>query len=115
MFDLRNPILLGIIEHTRKHGKCREAYTNMDYPLSLYIVKDDGAYLMSASQVDMPKPEGKGMVVAYAEGCRPEDGWIGGDDSADNVPLEWFEKAIAKGRRMATVLLTENEIKFKSL
>jgi hypothetical protein len=70
----------------------------------LYLVHDQGVYLMSGAKERQPNPDGKTPIyVTYAEGCNPEtDGeWydearylVGGDDFAIPLGLDIFETAI---------------------
>lgn len=61
---------------------------------ALMLVKDSGCYLMSCDTLDKaPKSarlhdgseEGR-LVVVYANGARPEDGHIEGDDFCQDLP-----------------------------
>jgi len=118
--------LKRIVEHTRKHGKCRVAYSKeyTEKP-SLFFVKDDGAYLMSASDVPLRKdPDDKdsGNVVAYAEGLNPKtDGDIweaqqficGGDDFAENIDLKIVEDGILHGYKKLKIKLTETSMEVR--
>lgn len=67
-----------------------------------YLVKDDGIYLMSNANVAQQRPDGKGRLVVYADGFDPEidegvhdkaASAVGGDDFAEWIPFEWFERA----------------------
>jgi len=115
--------LKRIVKHTRKYGKCRVAYSDpkayTEEP-SLFLVKDSGVYLMSASDEALPRgDEEKANLVAYAQGLNPKtDGDIwdeqqsvcGGDDFAENVDLGIFEKAIKGGCKAIKIRLTENSM-----
>lgn len=78
--------VLPLMEHSEAASDWRSVY---GYPDSkgpgLILVKDDGAYLMSNGL-----PREKGQAIVYADGCRPEDGHIGGDDWAEFFPLSLF-------------------------
>lgn len=72
-------------------------------PKAVWLVKDHGCYLMPGTKL----PEGAERAqVAYAVECNPQrlsfDEWwdnctriMGGDDSVEALPLDWFEKAVA--------------------
>jgi len=82
------PDLLKIVEHSSKNP-CTVAYTREPTEPSLFLVKDMGVYLMSASTVKQPVKE-TGCLVVYADGYTPDDGYIGGDDFVENIPISWF-------------------------
>jgi hypothetical protein len=122
VFKLNSPELKQIIDHTLRYPECRVAYTkDKTAQPDLFLVKDGGCYLMTASDKSLPKnPQAKQgdkdfnhQVVCYAEGARPEDGWIGGDDYAENLPVAWFTEAIKAGKKLAIITVTD-EIKFES-
>jgi hypothetical protein len=81
-------------------------------PKGLWLVMDDGVYLMSPADPALPGRDGKANLVVYARECDPaHDGWweaktaiVGGDDGVDKLDLEFFEEAIAGG---ATTILAE--------
>jgi hypothetical protein len=86
---------------------------------ALYLVHDQGVYLMSAGLPAQCVKKGEPrQVVAYAKGCNPdkdEDWWensnylVGGDDFGELVPLALFDGVeTAKSIR---VILTENTIR----
>lgn len=99
-----NQNLVDIVQSTQGK-KCKAAYQKKQADPSLWIVKDEGCYLMSAAMTRKA-----GEPVHYAIGCLPADGHIGGDDFAENLPLKWFEKAIAEKRKTITIKITEKEI-----
>ena len=72
---------------------------------SLWLVKDDGVYLMSSAKESLPG-EGSPNKVVYAKGYNPKtdgDVWdkcqdaMGGDDCVNALPLIWFEQALKAG------------------
>lgn len=84
---------------------------------SLTLVGDQGVYLMTNASLP-GTPSSRGTVV-YAQGCNPEldDDFyenkrdlFGCDDGADTVPVEWFELALDKGKRVFTIKLTSNSM-----
>jgi len=98
-----------------RHSKGRahpgkDAYVNpQGHSEYLFIVHDDGVYLMSGATEILPNPKKKkgrsapASLVAYAEGCNPadEDCWensralVGGDDFGEAIPLQQFERVLA--------------------
>jgi hypothetical protein len=80
--------LKPLVEHAKAATEWRMGYeTDMEPQPALLLVKDHGAYLMSNGV-----PREPDSMVVYAEGCRPEDGHIGGDDWAETLPLTEFDK-----------------------
>lgn len=100
IFDV-TPELLRIIAHSKANA-CREPYTGKAADAGLFLVKDEGVYLMSAANESLKREDGKGNVVAYAVGHDPREGetWeadravCGGDDFAEFLPVKGaFESA----------------------
>lgn len=111
------PLLKAIIAHTVAHtGTCKVAYMDeIDKDDSLWLVKDEGAYLMASTtprlqRIDKPNR----AFVVYAEGMTPDDGHIGGDDFVENIPLKWFTDAIKRKATLFIVTLTSKSMEFDS-
>ena len=95
-----------LYEHARGCTDFKGAYGQKPIP-SLFLVHDDGVYLMSAGKPHLPNPDKPKMSkVVYAEGCNPdtdEDWWdasralVGGDDFAEALPLDLFEAILSLG------------------
>ena len=115
VFNL-TPDLERIIAHTKERpATSRVAYEgNKIGEDSLWLVKDSGAYLMTATTERLTKPKSPRAVVVYADGMTPDDGHIGGDDFAVNVPLEWFTDAIKQKHTVFVITITSNRIRFQS-
>jgi len=74
-------------------------------PAGLWLVKDDGIYLMSNGAplqlAPNSRPDALRALVAYAKGYEPDapDSWqkcrdaVGGDDFCEPLPLDWFTNA----------------------
>jgi hypothetical protein len=96
-----------------KHGKVYGGKPKA----ALWLVKDQGVYLMSSGIPRMPKADGsEGSHVVYAEGFDPEkaqfdDWWEGGDDYVEALPLAWFMQALASGARQFTLSVSEQGIR----
>lgn len=80
-------------------------------PAGLWLVKDDGAYLMSNGRPGLFKPgsaTSHAVVYArhYGKGCEH----IGGDDFTDFLAIETFEAIVASGAREFTIRVTEEDI-----
>jgi hypothetical protein len=113
-FDLNDPKLLAIINHTLKHGECQLAHdTNTGEP-SLWLIKDSGAYLMSATRCPLKEPNGKNIII-FAKGCTPEDGYIPGDDFTENIPLKEFTKAIILKASHIQITVTKTKLIIKAI
>lgn len=88
-------------------------------PRGLWLVMDQGVYLMSPGEPMLAKPDGKGSVVSYAQECNPADeGWwdakrqiVGGDDGVDKLDLEFFEDAIADGAKAVMVQVSMTQLR----
>lgn len=87
--------LRPIVEHALSSEMPPEFYGQKVTGPSLALVGDQGVYLMSIGTPGQMKPDGKGRIVAYAEGINPDvdDDWydakhdtFGGDDGADVLP-----------------------------
>ena len=120
-FNLRDEKLRKIIKHTTIHkDSCSLAYTGGDEkdPDTVYIVKDDGCYIMACTdpplKLEPDNPDNPRHLVAYAEGAGPDDDWIGGDDFAENLPADWFRRAINGGKSIALVTFKGDKIHFKA-
>lgn len=105
--------LRSIIKHAaaaKKHGKdFAENLSKRKAAPGLFLVHDDGVYLMSKGipaqlRADCKQGETK-CVVAYAQGCNPvkdKDCWdtsramVGGDDFGESLDLAIFVKAMER-------------------
>jgi len=86
---------------------------------SLWLVKDEGCYLMSNSII----PAGqKNANVAYAHESNPKtmdvDKWygnaryiMGGSDCALALPIEWFDEVVASGKATFRLQILAKSIK----
>lgn len=73
----------------------------------LWLVKDDGAYLMTNSDPGLRTPDNR-IWVAYAQGQGPNT-WRRGDGFAEYVPAESLQDAI-KGAEIAGMLVISIEV-----
>ena len=91
-------------------------------PPCLWLVKDEGVYLMSPGiDPDAERTERTRAPVAYASGFDPtrddrlavwdraRDG-VGGDDFAEDIPLEWVDAALAARSPQFTLSFGPDEI-----
>ncbi len=106
--------LQTIVAHTTENPETGSYYGTEIGP-SLYLVKDDGVYLMSASkQALLIDPAQSGTdnaanLVAYAIGH--ESGtWLRGEDFGEPLGLEFFVQALASRATHLKITITETEI-----
>lgn len=126
-FDLNDPRLVKLLVHCQKNFKHhRECYpkdpSNPEpvYAPSIMLVKDEGAYLMSPftkpgapESARLTEPDGKKtkLHVVYADGCGPDDEWIGGDDFGETLPfVNDMIRARDEGHTTAIFKVTQNTI-----
>ena len=97
----------------------RSTYGKKPIP-SLWLVHDDGVYLMSSAI--MAKGQ-KTANLIYAEGCNPnidEDYYstastcVGGDDFADALPLDLFDHVLSSEKKTFQVIVSSSSIEIKS-
>jgi len=85
----------------------------------LMLVKDQGVYLMVRGRT------GEDNKVVYARGLNPSnvefDDWYdkahricGGDDFGENIPTDFFAKAIAGGAKTLKVKLTATRMSLEA-
>ena len=92
-------------------------------PPCLWLVKDEGIYLMSPGVHLAPASDSRPTrpPVSYARGFDPNrddrmDVWhraadaVGGDDFAEDVPLDWVEAALAAGAPEFALEVTPDSI-----
>lgn len=114
-FNLRD--LAPIIEHARASKEFSPAYGQKPQP-GLFLVKDEGIYLMSAGLPGHIRDDGSGLrVVIYADTFNPTDPdcWdrthdISGDDFSELLPLAWFTVALDAGHALIYIDITEESI-----
>lgn len=112
-----------LLEHTR-HAPEHTAPYGIGEPVpGLFLVKDQGIYLMSNGKPHLPRPGGKPewSQVAFAKGFDPsnpadaEDLWerthhISGDDFGELLPLAMFEPAMQRPGQYLELRLTKTHI-----
>ena len=82
----------------------------------LFLVKDEGAYLMSGARARLPGKDGKPNYVVYADGYGPDAPWeklqaaLGGDDFAESIPLSMLEQPIADVASTIWISITTQQI-----
>lgn len=116
--------LKSIIAHAQAATEFSPGYGPKAFP-SLFLVKDDGIYLMSAAKeaqrIEADKPN---CVVAYAVGFNPktdEDVWerardaVGGDDFGEALKLEGFVEAMNDGASEIHLNVSATHIRMTSI
>ena len=98
--------LKRIIDHTTQHNDTRKTD-----PDTVYLVKDHGTYIMACTEPPLRGADGMSNLVAYADGCGPDDRHIGGNGFAENLPVQWFRNAFEIGTPHIVITLTDKEIK----
>lgn len=110
--------LKQIVAHAAAHDAA--PYFGRKIGRSLYFVKDQGAYLMSAGSPGLIDPDGKtstSQLVQYAKAHNPNlpdcdyehtRSVCGGDDFGEPIEVEFFEKAIATGASTIIIGLTDD-------
>jgi hypothetical protein len=88
---------------------------------ALMLVKDSGAYMMSNGVPGRkPKKKGGNDHVAYAKGCRPEDGHIPGGDFVEVLFRKEDMQTLIDHYRSGNITkvrirLTENFVKIETI
>ena len=82
---------------------------------ALLLVKDQGIYLIS-NTLDEENSHGSLGLIAYAEGCSPQDeGWDnGGSDFVFPVPISWYFTAVLNGQEYFLIELDGDTIASKN-
>lgn len=110
----------AIVEHAASHEP--DLFYGEKIPKSIYLVKDEGIYLMSAGKPCQPDPDKPGSnLVLYALEADPTkrdrmEVWdiarhlVGGDDFAEPLGVETFQRAIANGHKEVTINVTSTNL-----
>ena len=109
VFKLKD--LQPLIAHALAAPRHKMGYATDQKPApALFLVKDEGIYLMSNGEPGlMAKGKNRHQVV-YAAGHAPEDGWLGGDDFAETLELPFFATALQQGKTEIHITLTETKM-----
>lgn len=104
-----------LVNHARGSSEWAMGYGNEDTPEpGLLLVKDSGAYLMSNGQPRQKAEKGKGCLVVYAKGCKPEDGHIGGDDFVEVLTLNFLAEFLLFANKII-ITLTDNQLSIRGV
>ena len=114
VFKLKD--LQPLITHTLKAPKHSMGYMSQLKPgPALFLVKDEGIYLMSNGQPGLMAKGGKNhQQVVYAAGHTPADGWLGGDDFAETLELKFFQNALQLRSKEIHITLNDKDIKLEA-
>jgi len=113
--------LKRVVEHSQKVKRKIPYEDKHTKKMGVWLVKDEGIYLMAPTHEERDKDENGKTIVCYAEGFSPkvEDLWnktyaVSRDDFAEFIPLS--EEQVAdilaapKGKKGLTIGLTETQI-----
>lgn len=112
MFTFECKTVLPLLEHSKRAKKHRSLYgqAGTEVP-GLWLVKDEGVYVMSNADPGLKKPDGKRHQVVYALGFGPEV-HLGGDDFVELIRAEWLKESL-KQFTTISILLTETQIEIR--
>ena len=109
-FNMKKIRESGMIEWSKIH-ECKTPYVDEvpEGPI-LWLVKDEGVYLMAGTKTRQLAPEGSETkcVAVYAEGFGPEE-YLGGDDFVEPIPLSFVDKL----QKELNITLTEESIELE--
>lgn len=109
-----------LIDHSTENPTVKASYTK-DYRIGLWLVGDEGIYLMSNSVKTLKGKDTTNFVV-YAYECNPKTtaDWydakvslFGGDDGVDTLPLKMFSDIDWSKKSPLVINLTNTRISIK--
>tara|TARA_Y100000114_G_scaffold4854_1_gene4014 strand:- start:330 stop:737 length:408 start_codon:yes stop_codon:yes gene_type:complete len=117
----KNDTLKRVVQHSQKVKRKIPYEDKYTKKMGVWLVKDEGIYLMAPTHEERDRDENGHTVVCYAEGFSPkvEDLWnktyaVSRDDFAEFIPLNREQVAdilaAPKGKRGLTIELTETQI-----
>ena len=117
----KNYTLKRVVQHSQKVKRKIPYEDKYTKKMGVWLVKDEGIYLMAPTHEERDRDENGHTVVCYAEGFSPkvEDLWnktyaVSRDDFAEFIPLNREQVAdilaAPKGKRGLTIELTETQI-----
>lgn len=117
-----------LVEHTRAAPKQASSHAGPIKEPSLFLVKDEGCYLMSCGEpgLYLTQPPNTKHVVVYAKGFDPTiadrgEVWdhcrdkLGGDDFAETIPVTMFDAALADDSATVVVTISASRLAVLSL
>ena len=117
----KNDTLKRVVQHSQKVKRKIPYEDKYTKDMGVWLVKDDGIYLMAPTHEERDKDENGKTVVCYAQGFSPSvpNLWdkthaVSGDDFAEFIPLNDEQVAdilaAPKGQKGLTIKLTETQI-----
>jgi hypothetical protein len=117
----KNDTLKRVVQHSQKVKRKIPYEDNYTKDMGVWLVKDEGIYLMAPTHEERDRDENGKTVVCYAEGFSPnvKDLWnktyaVSRDDFAEFIPLNDEQVAdilaAPKGQKGLTIKLTETQI-----
>lgn len=117
----KNDTLKRVVQHSQKVKRKIPYEDKYTKDMGVWLVKDEGIYLMAPTHEERDKDANGKTVVCYAEGFSPkvEDLWnktyaVSRDDFAEFIPLNDEQVAdilaAPKNKKGLTIKLTETEI-----
>ena len=117
----KNDTLKRVVQHSQKVKRKIPYEDNYTKDMGVWLVKDEGIYLMAPTHEERDRDENGKTVVCYAEGFSPnvKDLWnktyaVSRDDFAEFIPLNREQVAdilaAPKGKKGLTIKLTETQI-----
>lgn len=109
--------LQPLIEHAKNAPEHTTDYSLEQIGPGLFLVKDQGVYLMSNGEPALKDESGKRHRVVYAEGLDPhkDEDWYdlalalcGGDDFGELIPMATIEAALAQGDTLEITLTAQD-------
>lgn len=118
--------LAPIVDHAASATKQRQTFYEAENDLTpakgLFLVKDQGVYIMSNGTNPGDKSMSELGLIAYAKGCHPkvDEGWwetawdiCGGDDFCEFIALDWVQFAMDAGTKLI-IEMSDTEIRLRS-
>ena len=117
----KNDTLKRVVQHSQKVKRKIPYEDNYTKDMGVWLVKDEGIYLMAPTHEERDRDENGKTVDCYAEGFSPnvKDLWnktyaVSRDDFAEFIPLNDEQVAdilaAPKGQKGLTIKLTETQI-----
>ena len=117
----KNDTLKRVVQHSQKVKRKIPYEDKYTKDMGVWLVKDEGIYLMAPTDEERDKDANGKTVVCYAEGFSPkvEDLWhktyaVSRDDFAEFIPLNREQVAdilgAPDGQKALTIKLTDTEI-----
>tara|TARA_Y100001972_G_C7530698_1_gene267442 strand:+ start:43 stop:468 length:426 start_codon:yes stop_codon:yes gene_type:complete len=121
----KGELLKRVVEHSQKVKRKIPYEDKYTKKMGVWLVKDEGIYLMAPTDEERDRDENGHIVVCYAQGFSPkvEDLWnktyaVSRDDFAEFIPLndEQVADILAApiGQKALTIRLTKTELRIST-